>query len=39
MATNAGFCPAEVPHTICRMEKHVRTTSNARRNVKTRFFI
>jgi hypothetical protein len=41
MASSAGFCPAklEVPTTIRRMEMHVKTTSNARRNVKTRFFI
>jgi hypothetical protein len=41
MATSAGFCPAKLgfPLTIRRMETHVKTTSNARRNVKTRFFI
>jgi len=41
MATSVGFCPAEVavPATIRRMETHVKTTSTARRNVKTRFFI
>jgi hypothetical protein len=41
MATSAGFCPAKVgvPPTIRRMETHVKTTSNARRNVKTKFFI
>jgi hypothetical protein len=40
MATSVGFCPAEVvPATIRRMETHVKTTSNARRNVTARFFI
>jgi hypothetical protein len=41
MATSVDFCPAEVvvPATIRRMETHVRTTSNARKNVRTRFFI
>jgi hypothetical protein len=41
MATSVGFCPAEVavPATMRRMEMHVNTTSNARRNVRTRFFI
>jgi len=41
MATSAEFCPAKVefPPNIRRMETHVKTTSNARRNVKTRFFI
>jgi len=41
IATNADPCPATValPVTMPRSDIAVRTTSNARRNVKTRFFI
>jgi len=41
MATIVGACVVEIafPPTIRRMETHVKTTSNARRNVKTKFFI